>query len=82
MDAETVTLQQEREQLQKEIANKHQEYKEQIEELQGEHDDLLSRLKRATKVNKWYFSHKLWPITLCRIVDIQKYTLSFSKEMI
>ena len=51
MDAETVTLQQEREQLQKEIANKHQEYKEQIEELQGEHDDLLSRLKRATKVN-------------------------------
>ena len=50
MDAETVTLQQEREQLQKEIANKHQEYKEQIEELQGEHDDLLARLKRATKV--------------------------------
>lgn len=55
MDAETVTLQQEREQLQKEIANKHQEYKEQIEELQGEHDDLLSRLKRATKV-KYGFS--------------------------
>ena len=52
MDAETVTLQQEREQLQKEIAHKHQEYKEQIEELQGEHDDLLSRLKRATKVKK------------------------------
>ena len=50
MDAETVTLQQEREQLQKEIAHKHQEYKEQIEELQGEHDDLLARLKRATKV--------------------------------
>ena len=50
-----MTLQQEREQLQKEIANKHQEYKEQIEELQGEHDDLLSRLKRATKV-KYGFS--------------------------
>ena len=61
MDAETVTLQQEREQLQKEIANKHQEYKEQIEELQGEHDDLLSRLKRATKVNIWYSSYDIMP---------------------
>ena len=50
-DAETVVLQQEREQLQKEIAHKHQDYKEQIAELQGEHDDLLARLKRATKVS-------------------------------